>query len=151
MGNLTSQLFANVYLNELDQFVKHELKAKYYIRYTDDFVVVHHDLQYLWELKNRIEVFLKSRLRMELHPHKVSVRKCTQGIDFLGYILLPHAQLVRTKTRRRMVKKIRERVHDFKNEKISEDKLLQSIHSYFGALGHANTYKLQQELKHLVW
>jgi len=74
-----------------------------------------------------------------------------RGIDFLGYVLLPHAQLVRTKTRRRIIKKIGERVRDFKNEKISEETLLQLINSYFGVLGHANSYKLQQHIKHLVW
>lgn len=151
IGNLTSQLFANIYLNELDQFIKHSLKEKYYIRYTDDFIVAHHDPNYLWTIKGMIEQFLASRLHMELHPSKVSLRKYTQGIDFLGYVVLPHAQVLRTKTKRRILRKIRERITDFKKENIPEETLIQSINSYFAVLSHAKSYKLKQHILHFIW
>ena len=90
IGNLTSQLFANLYLNQFDQFVKHKLKVKHYARYTDDFVIVAQDPNYLKSLLEPIKLFLAARLKLELHPNKVEVRKCSHGIDFLGYVALPH-------------------------------------------------------------
>ncbi|MFA5987883.1 MAG: reverse transcriptase/maturase family protein, partial [Candidatus Paceibacterota bacterium] len=89
IGNLTSQLFANIYLNKLDQFVKHELKIKHYIRYTDDFVIISRDKLYLENLIEPIRSFLLDELALELHPNKIFIRKFHQGIDFLGYIVLP--------------------------------------------------------------
>ena len=127
IGNLTSQLFANIYLNELDQFVKHDLKIRDYIRYTDDFVIAHENPDYLLHLKENIEKFLREHLYMELHPDKVSIRKHNQGIDFLGYVVLPHAQVIRTKTKRRIMRKIRERARDFKDEKISKENLCKPL------------------------
>ena len=90
IGNLTSQLFANIYLNEFDQFVKHNLKVKNYIRYSDDFVIIAKERFYLENIIISIRSFLKERLALELHPKKVSIHKFHQGIDFLGYILLSH-------------------------------------------------------------
>jgi len=102
----TPPFFANLYLNEFDQFVKHKLRIKYYIRYTDDFVIVHHNKQYLTEVEDKIAEYLQGSLKLELHPNKVFVKKYHQGIDFLGYIELPGARLIRTKTKRRVLKKI---------------------------------------------
>lgn len=119
LGNVTSQLFANIYLNELDQYAKHVLKAKHYFRHCDDFVIVHHDKKFLEECIVRVAQFLKEKLRLELHPHKVEIRKVNQGIDFLGYVVLPHAVVVRTKTKRRIRRKIKERIIAYKNEQIS--------------------------------
>lgn len=78
IGNLTSQLFANVYMNEFDQFMKHRLKTHRYARYTDDFVIVSTDREYLWGLLQPIRTFLHETLGLELHPDKVEVRKYTQ-------------------------------------------------------------------------
>lgn len=88
---------------------------------------------------------------MELHPRKVSLRKFSQGIDFLGYIVLPYGQVLRTKTKRRIMKKLYKRVTDFKKEFVSEEKLLQTINSYFGVLSHAKSYKLKQRIIHFLW
>ncbi len=106
LGNVTSQLFANIYLNELDQFVKHVLKEKYYIRYCDDFVIVGTDYQHLKNLVTIIDNFLQERLKLILHPNKIEIRKLSQGIDFLGYVTLPHHRVLRTKTKRRIFKRI---------------------------------------------
>lgn len=151
IGNLTSQLFANIYMNELDQFVKHKLKIQYYIRYTDDFVIVHRDREYLCELKEKIANFLKSELKLSFHPDKISIRKYRQGIDFLGYVSLPKARVLRTKVRRRIFRKLKERVEQFKAGEITEETLLRSFDSYLGVLSHADSYRLEQELRQKLW
>lgn len=107
LGNITSQLFANIYLNELDQFIKHRLKVKYYIRYSDDFVILSGDKEYLEELIFKIGEFLKERLELSFHANKVIIRKYRQGIDFLGYVALSDYTALRTKTKKRMFKKIK--------------------------------------------
>ena len=146
IGNLTSQIFANIYMNELDQFMKHDLKVKYYVRYTDDFVIVSSDLSYLVELLKPIQEYLEKYLLLKLHPKKVFIRKYAQGIDFLGYTVLPYHISVRTKTRRRLFRKFKERIRSYKSGLISEKVLLGSLRSYLGVLSHANANKLQKEL-----
>jgi len=151
IGNLTSQLFANIYLNELDQFIKHKLKVKNYIRYTDDFVVVSDDRKYLENLIEPIQQFLKEELILELHPTKVTIRKLHSGIDFLSYVVFPHHRLLRTKTKKRILRKLQKRVLEYKCGLISKISLEQSLQSYLGVLSHANTYKFQNELKNKFW
>lgn len=151
IGNLTSQVFANVYLNELDQFMKHILKEKHYIRYCDDFVVVSPNGEHLEALISKIEIFLKEKLKLSLHEYKIVIRKYTQGVDFLGYIILPYVILPRTKTRKRLFKKLKDKISDLKNEQISEKSFNQSLQSYLGYLSHANSYELTQELKNKIW
>lgn len=87
IGNLTSQLFANIYLNELDQYIKHKLKIHYYIRYMDDFVILSSNKYYLEKLIPTVKFFLENNLDLELHPKKVKIFNLKNGIDFLGYIL----------------------------------------------------------------
>ncbi len=151
IGNLTSQLFANIYLNEFDQFIKQKLRIKNYIRYTDDFVVVSRDKKYLEDIIPQIREFLSDELGLRLHPNKVYIRKFNQGIDFLGYIILPHHRLLRTKTKKRMFKKLKKRIVEFRTEKITEQALNQSLQSYLGVLSHANAYKIINELKNQFW
>lgn len=107
LGNVTSQLFANIYLNELDQFIKHKLGIKFYLRYCDDFIVLNENKEYLETLVVLIDKFLYDNLKLNLHPDKIEIRKYYQGIDFLGYVILPYCRVLRTKTKRRMIKKIR--------------------------------------------
>ncbi len=146
IGNLTSQLFANVYLNVFDQFVKNELKIKHYVRYTDDFVIVSDNRPYLENLITPISEFLHSRLKLSLHSKKITIRKFHQGIDFLGYVVLPHYRLLRTKTRKRIYRKLRQRVSEYRDGIISRETLEQSLQSYLGVLSHANTHQLSQDL-----
>lgn len=94
IGNLTSQFFANVYLNELDQFVKHQLKARHYLRYVDDFVLVHPERETLERWRDAIEQFLSERLGLSLRDAG-RLRPVSDGVDFLGYIVRPHYRLVR--------------------------------------------------------
>ena len=151
IGNLTSQLFANIYMNKFDQFIKHELKVKYYARYTDDFVVVSSDENYLKDILPKIDTFLEDKLKLKLHPDKVLIRKCTQGVDFLGYIILPHHRQLRTKTKNRIFKKLKLRVTEFKAGLIDETTLNQSLNSFLGVLSHANSNNLRQELLNEYW
>ncbi len=151
IGNLTSQLFANIYMNEFDQFVKHKLKVKYYCRYTDDFVIVSDNTEYLQKLLPAIQEFLENNLKLKLHPNKVSIRKVRRGIDFLGYVILPHRRQLRTKTKKRIFKKLKRRVTEFKSGLIDDTTLKQSLNSFLGVLSHADTYELKQKLLNQYW
>jgi retron-type reverse transcriptase len=151
IGNLTSQLFANIYMNGLDQFMRHDLKVKYYARYTDDFVIVSDDENYLKKLLPPIQLFLKEKLKLGLHPSKVSIRKYRQGIDFLGYVALPHHVALRTKTKKRMMWKLRNKMAEYKNNTISKSTLLASFQSYLGVLSHADSHKLTEGLQNKFW
>jgi len=151
IGNLTSQLFANIYMNGLDQFMRHTLKVKYYARYTDDFVIVSDDKDYLEKLLLPIQLFLKEKLKLGLHPSKVSIRKYRQGIDFLGYVALPHHVALRTKTKKRMMWKLRNKMAEYKNNTISKSTLLASFQSYLGVLSHADSHKLTEDLQNKFW
>jgi len=151
IGNLTSQLFANIYMDPFDQFMKHQLKVKYYIRYADDFIVMSDTKEYLDAVVPQIANFLEQTLKLTLHPNKVSIRSYYLGIDFLGYIIFPHFILPRTKTKRRLLKKIQKKVLQVKSRKSTAEELEQTVNSYLGYLQHANAYKLSQTIKNQVW
>ena len=151
IGNLTSQLFANVYMNEFDQFMKKELKERYYARYTDDFVIVSESEKYLEGLIQPIQKFLREQLALELHPKKVEIRKYRHGVDFLGYVVLPHYRLMRKRTMQRVIRKLRDKVEAHKHGTIDRESLEQTLQSYLGVLGHANTYRLKQDLHNQFW
>lgn len=134
LGNLTSQLFGNIIMNEFDQFVKHRLRIKQYVRYTDDFVIVSEDPAELLLLVRPMQDFLETQLGLRLHPDKIEIRKYRQGVDFLGYMLLPHHRQLRTKTRRRLVGRVSQK----------------NLPSYLGVLDHATNYRLTQRVNKLV-
>jgi len=135
LGNLTSQLFVNIYMNEFDQFIKHKLKVKYYIRYADDFVVFSKNKIYLEQLIPQLGKFLGNNLRLTLHPQKLFIRTLASGVDFLGWVIFPHHLVPRTSTKKRMFKRLQQ--HCSKK----------SLTSYTGILGHGNTYKIVREIK----
>ncbi len=137
LGNLTSQLFCNVYMNEFDQFVKHRLKAKYYIRYADDFVFLSSDRNSLLALIPKVSAFLDEQLKLSLHPDKIFIRTMASGVDFLGWVNFSHHRVLRNVTKRRMFKGIRQRS---KNE---------TLQSYLGLVSHGNTFKIKQEVLNL--
>lgn len=151
LGNLTSQLFANIYLNELDQFVKYGLRVRPYLRYTDDFAIVASNRRDLERLVEPIGAFLERELRLSLHPRKVTIRPYRQGIDFLGYVLLPHHRVLRTRTKRRMFRRLREKVRLFGSGLSSEESVDHFLQSYLGILSHANSYDLRNELVNSAW
>ncbi|KKT49280.1 MAG: RNA-directed DNA polymerase, partial [Candidatus Collierbacteria bacterium GW2011_GWC2_44_18] len=134
LGNLTSQLLINVYMNEFDQFVKHVLKVKHYIRYADDFVILNTDKSYLIDLLPKIETFLSKKLKLTLHPNKVSIKTLASGIDFLGWVNFPEHRVLRTSTKRRMLKRLKQ----FQTEEM--------LNSCLGLIKHGNTLKLQEKM-----
>lgn len=150
LGNVTSQLFANIYLNEFDQFVKHKLKIKHYLRYCDDFVILAKDKKYLIDLVYLIDNFLKEELKLSLHSGKIIIRKYHQGIDFLGYVVLPHYRVLRIKTKKRIFKKIKKRHQNLQAGLISEESFNQSLQSYLGILKHCQGYKIQKRIKEIL-
>lgn len=151
IGNLTSQMFANVYMNEFDQFVKHELRAKRYARYTDDFVIVGSDPEELAELIAPMEKFLQEKLRLGLHPDKVEIVKYRKGVDFLGYVQFPRHRLMRQRSKQRMLRKIKAAHGLYRSGKMSKEKMVATVQSYLGVLSHADGYRLGETLKNKYW
>ena len=150
LGNVTSQLFGNIYMHPFDYFAKHILKAKHYARYCDDFVIVSYDYQYLSQCTPLIKIFLEDKLKLSLHPKKVSIRKIGQGIDFLGYVSLPQATVLRTKTKRRILRKIIKLKEDLNNKVIDKKCFDQSLQSYLGILKHCRGHKIEKEIKRVI-
>ncbi len=146
LGNVTSQLFSNIYLNELDQFVKRRLSIKYYIRYADDFVLLSRDRAELERALVSIRRFLNVMLNMQLHPQKVIFQKWNQGVDYLGYISFPHHTILRTKTKRRMLKKLQETFSKVSKGLLSKEKANQSLQSYLGLLTHCRGKEIRKIL-----
>lgn len=138
LGNLTSQLLVNIYMNEFDQFAKHRLKAKHYIRYADDFVILSDKKEVLYDLLPQIRDFLHKRLSLSMHPNKVYIKTYAAGIDFLGWVQFPNHSVLRTPTKRRMIRSIR----DNQNEN--------SLQSYKGMLSHGNAHKLTRQYLHFM-
>ena len=151
IGNLTSQLFANVYMNEFDQFIKHKLHVRHYARYTDDFAIVSGDRSYLENLIEQISIFLRDRLALELHPKKIFIRRLHQGVDFLGYVMFNEHRLIRAKTKRRIFTKFKTKVAAYHAGNLSEDALMASLQSYLGVFSHADAIQLKEELENLLW
>ena len=138
LGNLTSQLLVNIYMNEFDQFMKRDLKVKYYIRYADDFVIVSQDKKYLENMILVIADFLEKRLRLKLHPDKVFIKSIYSGVDFLGWIEFGNHRVVRTSTKKRMMRTLQK--NNYQKESIS---------SYEGMLQHGNAYTIKKEIEML--
>ena len=147
LGNVTSQLFANMYMNEFDQYVKHVLKARHYFRYCDDFVFVSKDRNWLIEILPLITQFLKERLLLDVHPHKVHLRKISTGIDFLGYVVRPHVKTVRNSTRRRIVRKVGLARKIVLSGEMSIDEYEATLESYKGVISHARDRELDTFLQ----
>lgn len=134
LGNLTSQLLVNVYMNEFDQFMKHTLKVRYYIRYADDFVILQNDKIRLQNILLKISEFLENELNLQLHPNKVFIKTIASGVDFLGWVHFSKHRVLRTATKKRMFRNI------LKNQKPN------TIASYLGTLSHGNAYNLQKQI-----
>ncbi len=151
IGNLTSQIFSNIYLSELDYFVKHTVRERYYFRYADDFLFLHYNPAHLQAVQDRVGRFLQEYLRLTIHPDKIVLRTLTQGIDFVGYVELPHHRILRTSTRHRMFAKMRQKIRGYNSGESDEESLRQSLQSYAGLLKHCNGYGVQQRLFNDVW
>jgi retron-type reverse transcriptase len=137
LGNLTSQLLVNVYLNEFDQFVKHKLKVKYYIRYADDFIFFSQDKDELENIILIIQTYFLEKLKLIIHPNKVFIKTLSSGVDFLGLVHFPHHRVLRTSTKWRMFRKLEESQKE------------ETLQSYLGMLGHGNSYNLANKIKNI--
>ncbi|MDR3559038.1 MAG: RNA-directed DNA polymerase, partial [Candidatus Pacebacteria bacterium] len=147
LGNLTSQLFVNIYMNKFDQFVKHGLKAKYYIRYADDFVILSENKKHLEDILESIENFLHKELKLELHSDKVSIETFSSGVDFLGMVNFSDHRILRTKTKRRMFKKLYLKHKLFQEGLIFKESFSQSAQSCKGMLKHCMGYAMVGEIE----
>jgi retron-type reverse transcriptase len=139
LGNLTSQLFTNVYMNVFDQFMKHTMRAKFYIRYADDFVIFSEDKLWLEKLLPKMQEFLITWLGLTVHPDKIYLRTIASGVDYLGWVNFLRHRVLRRATRRRMFRRI------------VENPTAESLSSYRGLLQHGNAIGLQKELNNLWW
>lgn len=163
IGNLTSQFLANLYLNELDQYVKHNLKCKHYIRYCDDFILLGKDKESLLKYKDQIISFLRNNLRLELNSNYGDIKLASNGIDFLGYVTRNKYQLVRN----RVITNLLGKLAYFKGVLVNDvvpgkiiyhydinilENLRSTLSSYWGHFIHANSYKLRLDiLKKNIW
>ena len=134
LGNLTSQLLANIYMNKFDQYVKHKLKAEYYVRYADDFVISSQDKKWLEDVVPAISNFLSDNLKLQLHPDKVFIKTIASGVDFLGWVNFPNHKVLRDKTQKRMFRRL------------EETQKLETINSYLGLLKHGNTNRIRDRI-----
>lgn len=143
LGNLTSQFFANVYLNELDQFVKHKLKAKNYIRYVDDFVILHTSKSQLILWKKEIENFLKEKLKLELHPCKSRIMNLSRGIDFVGFRNFYNYKLLR----KRNINSMKRKINSYQLGEIQKDKFTEIFQGWEAYSDWTNNFWLKEKMK----
>ncbi|NCU32811.1 MAG: hypothetical protein EOM23_07760, partial [Candidatus Moranbacteria bacterium] len=154
IGNLTSQVFANFYLNPFDHFIKNTLNIRHYGRYVDDFVIVHQNKDYLKFLIPKIRDYLHVELHLQLHPNKIYLQHFTKGVKFLGVIIKPHRIYIALRTKGNFyqaIKKQNKIARDHKPTKDEQAAFLCSMNSYLGILKHYNTYNLRKRMirKHL--
>ena len=147
IGNLTSQVFANFYLDSFDHFVKNDLKIRYYGRYVDDFVIVHEDKEYLKNLVPKLSEFLRSELRATIHPKKIYLQHYSKGVTFLGTVILPNRIYIASRTKGNFynaIDKQNQIARDHKPTKEEQQSFQSSMNSYLGILKHYKTYKLRK-------
>lgn len=149
LGNLTSQIFANIYLNELDRFAKHALKAKNFIRYMDDFVIIHHDKNKLHQWRRDIELFLHQQLRLKTNS-KTQVfpisKSNGRALDFLGYRIYANHRLLRKSTVKRIKTKLKKMHYQYECSEIGFREVAQAVQSWLGHAKHADSYGLKIHL-----
>lgn len=147
IGNLTSQLFGNVYLNDLDHFIKRDLKIKNYGRYVDDFVLVHKNKKHLKSLIPIIREFLAKKLKLKLHEKKIYLQHYTKGVKYLGAVIKPHRIYIANRTKGNFYESINKHnkiVRDHKPTTEEITKFISSMNSYLGILQHYKTYKMRR-------
>lgn len=146
IGNLTSQFYANIYLNGFDHFVKETLKCRHYIRYVDDFVVLDNDKARLHQVKAAMEAYLAQHLRLQLHEHKCQISPTKTGTDFLGYRVFPTHRLLRQTSVTRARRRLRRLQQDYAAGDISQEAVKHSVQSWLGHVKHADTYGLRRAI-----
>lgn len=146
LGNLTSQFFANVYLNEFDHFVKEKLNTRYYIRYVDDFVILHKDKKILEKWKNKIDCFLKEKLRIEIHPEKTRIIELRRGITFLGFRIFQEYRLLKKSNTKRIWKRLEKFKKKYDKGEVTRAEVLQRLEGWLAYAKFANTYRFRKRV-----
>ncbi len=146
LGNLTSQLFSNIYLNELDQEIKRKWRVKNYVRYADDFLILDTGRERLEQLLLIISGFLNGQLKLSLHPDKVFIQRFAKGVDFLGNVIYPHHQILRTKTKKRALRKMKKLKRELAEGLIPNDHFRQVQASYLGLLKYCRGREIGEEI-----
>jgi len=151
IGNLTSQLFSNIYLNDFDCFVKHQLSCKYYGRYVDDFFIISRDKVFLKKIIKKISQYLSEKLGLAIHPNKIYSQHYSKGVDFLGSYLKPYRIYVKNKTKKnfnQLIANWNEKAleKDFIFSKEEVFNFIFKVNSYLGLLGHFKTSKLREKM-----
>jgi len=149
IGNLTSQIFANFYLDSFDHYIKHELQIRYYSRYVDDFVIVHPDKEYLKSLIPQLSNFLLSTLQLNLHPKKIYLQHYKKGVIFLGAVIKPYRIYIANRTKGNFYTAIEKQNSIVKERKPTKEEqvvFISSINSYLGIMKHYKTYKLRKKM-----
>ena len=146
VGSPLSQLFANIYLNELDYFVKHSLRKEFYLRYADDFVVLNKKLKPLQKTKQKIEIFLAENLRLKLNRDKTKIISTNKGVDLLGYKIFYFHWLIRKRNLKAFEAKLKMWQEDIKEGRLDVAKLGQKIRGWVEYARYANSYKLRKSL-----
>ena len=152
VGNLTSQFFANIYLNGFDHFVKEELQVKKYLRYVDDFSLFSDNWNFLSDARLAIEEYLANKLRLKIHPIKSQLFETRLGANYVGFRILPNRIRVRTENLRRARRRLKFMQRKSNQGKINSEKVSQSIQSWFAHLEHGDTWQLRQQIfTSLAW
>lgn len=149
IGNLTSQVFANFYMDSFDHFVKHNLKIRYYGRYVDDFVIVHEDKEYLKKFIPILYEYLQTELQVTIHPKKIYLQHYTKGVKFLGTVIIPNRIYIADRTKGNFynaIEKQNKLVHDHKPTKEEKATFLSSMNSYLGIMKHYKSYNLRKKI-----
>lgn len=149
LGNWTSQFLANIYLNELDQYVKHKLKAKQYIRYVDDFIILHQNKTVLTKYEQKIKTFLQ-KLKLQLHPDKCKIIPLKQGIAFLGFRTFYHHKLILQRNLRKIHNRLKEMLEQYKTKSITAQDINETLHGWNAYAMQANTHKLRTKLTQTI-
>lgn len=145
IGNYTSQFFANIYLNELDQYIKRVLKIKYYTRYMDDFILLLETKERCKTIKKSIEIFLQNNLKLELN-NKSRYYPYKMGVNFCGYRIFTTHRLLRTSSKKKIKKSIKKWNYQYSKNTLNVSHSLQSLTSWIGHSSHCNSYNLQKKL-----
>lgn len=147
IGNLTSQFFANVYLDEMDRYAKRTIGFPRYVRYVDDIIVFDNDLDFLRDGIGNVDAYIQKHLSLSFHPQKTIHGRIKQGFDFLGFYCLPGRRYLRRSTRHRIEYKVQQRFAQFANHEISAKAFEQSIASLLGVCSQANQFPYIRKTK----
>lgn len=145
IGNYTSQMFANIYLNEIDQYVKHKLKVKYYCRYLDDSIVIVKTKKEAKEILEKIRKYLKENLELELNK-KTQIFKNKQGVNFCGYKINEYRMKLRDKGKRKLKKKVKKLKEEIQKGNITSKEARKYLAGHLGYIKYANNYNLLNKI-----